>query len=254
MKIKKRKKKPILKRARIPAEAAARTGFRKFTDPVVRRWKLIAAATGALALVAAGVGGYLYYRHDRELRAARAYGHVRTKIEDMVRAEMEKQGEGARIDETKINAAAQAEMQSLIERYGDTDAGQTAKYELASIYFDQGKYEEAGALFAQVEKDASGLAAVLAAKGVADCHRAVGDYDAAIAKYKRLFEEHKGEFPAVPVAMDLADCYRRTGRAEEAVKLYRYVVDYHRLSPYAGKAEMELAKAEAEAAAKEKPR
>lgn len=253
IKKKKRKEKPILKRARAPIEAAAKTGFRKIIDPVVRRWKLIALAAGAVVLVGAGVGGYFYYRYDREMRAARAYGHVQEKIADMVREEMEKKGEAAELDEDEINAKTAAELENLIERFGDTATGRAAKYELATLYFDEGKYEEARLLFAGVEKGASGLEGVLAAKGVADCHKAAGEYDAAISKYERIFEDHKGEFPCVPVAMDLAECYKQAGRTEDAVALYRYVLDYNRLSPYAEKAERELTKAEAEAAVKEKP-
>jgi len=255
MKIKKKKRtgKPILKRARAPVEAAAKTGFRKFIDPVVRRWKLIAAVAGALAVVGLAVGGYFYYRHDREMRAARAYGHVQEKIADLVQEQIEKKGEEAELDEDAINATTAAELKNLIGRYGDTATGRAAKYELASLYFDDGKFDEARLLFAEAEKKASSLDKVLAAKGVADCDKAAGDYEAAIPRYERIFEDHKGEFPCVPVAMDLAECYKRVGRAEDAAKLYRYVLDYHRLSPYAEKAERELAKAEAEAAVKEKP-
>jgi tetratricopeptide (TPR) repeat protein len=255
MKIKKKKKreKPILKRARIPAEATAKTGFRKFVDPFVRRWKWIAAGVGVLAVIGLAIGGYFYYHHDREIRAARAYGRVQDKIADLVQEQIEKQGEEVELDEDAINELTVTELQNLIERYGDTATGRAAKYELASLYFDEGKFDEARALFVEVEKKASGLEGVLAAKGVADCDKAAGDYEAAIPQYERIFEDHKGEFPCVPVAMDLAECYKSAGRAEDATPLYRYVLDYHRLSPYAERAQRELAKAEAEAAVKEKP-
>ena len=253
IKKKKRKEKPILRRARVPAEAAAKTGFRKIIDPVLRRWKLIAAVAGAVAVVGLAVGGYYYYRYDREMRAARAYGRVQEKIADLVREQIEKKGEEAELDEDEINALTATELQNLVERYGDTATGRAAKYELASSYFDEGKFEEARLLFGEVEKKASGLEGVLAAKGAADCDKAAGDYEAAIPQYERIFEDHKGEFPCVPVAMDLAECYKRAGRAEDAAPLYRYVLDYHRLSPYAEEAQRELAKAEAEAAVKEKP-
>jgi tetratricopeptide (TPR) repeat protein len=253
IKKKKRKEKPILKRARVPAEAAAKTGFRKFIDPVVRRWKIIAVVAGVLAVAGLVVGGYFYYRHDREMRAARAYGRVQEKIADLVEKEADKQGEEVKIDEEKVNALTVTELQNLVERYGDTATGRAAKYELASLYFDTGKVEQARPLFAEVAKKASGLEGVLGAKGVADCDKAAGDYEAAIPAYERIFESHKGEFPSVPVAMDLAECYKTVGRTEDATKLYRYVLDYHRLSPYAERAGRELAKAEAEAAVKEKP-
>jgi tetratricopeptide (TPR) repeat protein len=253
IKKKKRKDKPILKRARVPAEAAAKTGFRKFIDPVVRRWKLIVAVVGGLAVVGLVVGGYFYYRYDREARAARAYGRVQEKIADLVQEQVEKQGEEVKLDEDKINALTVTELQNLIERYGGTATGRAAKYELASLYFDEGKFEEARPLFVDVEKKGAGLEGVLAAKGVADCDKAAGDYEAAIPRYERIFEDYKGEFPCVPVAMDLAECYKLAGRAEDATPLYRYVLDYHRLSPYAERARRELAKVEAEAAVKEKP-
>jgi tetratricopeptide (TPR) repeat protein len=253
MKIKKRKEKPILKRARKPAEAAAKTRFQKLLEPVTRRWKLIVIVAGAVVVAGAGVGGYFWYRSDRETRAARAYSRVQENIADLVREETKKKGEDAKLDEDKITAKTVSELENLVSRFGDTGTGRAATYELASLYFDQGKYDEARQLFGRVEKNGSGPAKVLAAKGVADCYKAAGEYEAAITQYRRVFDAHKDDFPSVPVAMDMAECYKAAGKEEEALKLYRYVVDYNRLSPYADRAELELKKAEAEKSVKGSP-
>ncbi|NIT36501.1 MAG: tetratricopeptide repeat protein [candidate division Zixibacteria bacterium] len=250
MKIKKRKVKPILKRARKPAEAAAETRLRKIVKPVLERWRVIAAAVAAVVVVAAGIGGYFAYRHDREVRAARAYARAQGKITDMVRDAAEKSGEERKLAEDEIDAKTASELESVVERYGDTATGRAAKYTLASLYFDQGKYDEAQKLFKTLEDKASGLEKALAAKGVADCYKARLEYGAAISKYRDVFESHKFEFPAVPVAMDLAECYRETGRPKAAAEMYQYILDYHPLSPYAEQAARELKNVEAVIATK----
>lgn len=253
MKIKRKKEKPILKRARKPAEAAAETRFQRIVKPFVRRWKVIAAVAGGVAVIAAAVGGYAWYRGDREARAARAYAGVQERVAEEVKKAAEAAGEMGKLDEDELAAKTTAELENLVERFGDTGTGRAATYELASLYFDRGEYEKARELFVNVEAKSSGLENVLAAIGAADCEKALGNYDAAVSKYRLIFDNYRGEFPSVPVAMDLAECYRATGKLEEAVKTYRYVLDYHRLSPYAAEAERELRKTEAVLAARSGP-
>jgi uncharacterized protein YcfJ len=106
MKIKKRKVKPILKRARKPAEAAAETRLRRIVKAVLGRWKVIAAAFAAVIVVGAAIGGYFAYRHDREVRAARAYARVQGKITDIEREAAEKSGEERKLAEDGIDAKA----------------------------------------------------------------------------------------------------------------------------------------------------
>jgi tetratricopeptide (TPR) repeat protein len=250
MKIKKRKVKPILKRARKPLEAAAETRFRKIVKPVLERWKIIAAAVAAVVVVGAGIGGYFAYRHDREVRAARVFARAQGKILDMRKEAAEKTGEERRLAEDEIDAKMAGELENLVGRFGDTATGRAATNALASLYFEQGKYEEARELFMALEGKASGLEKVLAAKGVADCYKARLEYDAAISKYRDIFESHKFEFPAVPVAMDLGECYRETGRLKAAAEMYRYILDYHPLSPYAEQAARDLKNVEAVIATK----
>lgn len=253
MKIKKKKEKPILKRARRPAEAAAETRFQKITKPFVRRWKVIVAVAGSVVLVAAAIGGYAWYRRDREVRAAKAYAGVQERIAEEVKKAAEAAGDEGKLDEDELAAKTTAELENLVERFANTGPGRAAAYELASLYFDRGEYEKARELFDEIEAKSKGLEKVLAAVGVADCEKALGNYEGAVSKYRLIFDNHRGEFPSVPVAMDLAECYRETGKLDEAVKTYRYVLDYHRLSPYAAEAERELNKTEALIAAKTGP-
>ncbi len=249
MKIKKKKEKPILKRARKPAEAAAESRFQRIFKPVIKRWKIIAVVAGGAAILAVAVGGFFWYRHDREVRAARAYAYVQERLADEVRKAGEAAGETGQVNEEELTAKTIAELENLVERFGDTATGRVATYELASLYFDRGEYEKARGLFVEVEAKSSGLEETLASLGEADCDKALGEYDAAIAKYRIVFEENRGEFPSVPAAMALAGCYRETGKLGDAAKMYRYVLDYHRFSPYAGEAGRELKEVEAVLAA-----
>ncbi len=253
MKIKKKKEKPILKRARKPAEAAAETRFQRIIRPVTKRWKLIVVVAGGAIVLAAAVSGFFWYRHDREVRAARAYAHVQERLTEEFKKAGKAAGQEGQVDEEALTVKTIAELQNVVERFGDTATGRAAAYELASLYFDRGEYEKARELFAGIETKSSGLEATLAALGAADCDKALGDYDAAISKYRLVFDKNRGEFPSVPAAMNLAACYRQTGNLGEAAKMYRYVLDYHLFSPYAGEADRELREVEAAIKAAEKP-
>lgn len=245
MKIKKKKEKPILKRARKPAEAAAETRFQRIIKPVALRWKLIVAVAASAIVIGAAVGGFFWYRHDREVRAARAYAHVQERLTEEVKKAGKAAGKEGGIDEEALASKTIAELENVVERFGDTATGRAAAYELASLYFGRGEYETARDLFVDVEAKSSGLEETLAAMGAADCDKALGEYDAAIGKYRLVFEKNRGEFPSVPAAMELADCYRQTGKLGDAAKMYRYVLDYHRFSPYAGEADRQLRQVEA---------
>ena len=241
MKIKKTKEKPILARARKPAELASRSRFKVILETVRGRWKTVAAVAGAAFLVGAAIGGYSWYRHDREVRAAKAYATVQKNVRERVEAEVKKAGESGRVDDKKIAGIAEDELRNMIERYPDTSTGLAATYELASLCFEQGDYKEARALFATVEAKTKGLEKTLAAKGVADCDRALNDKARALAEYRELYDQEPDGFPGVAIGMDLAELYVAAGKPEEAKKIYRRIVEYDALSAYAGDAARELA-------------
>jgi tetratricopeptide (TPR) repeat protein len=242
MRIKKKKTKPILARARIPAERAAETRFQRLFSPVVSHWRIIGGVALGVVVLGGAVGGYFWYKHDREIRAARAYGMVLDRAAERMAAAAKKAGPQGNVDEKPLDAELAKELGEFVDRFGSTGAGLAAIYELASLRFEQGNYAEARELFARVEKDGRGLDQTLAGKGVADCDKAVGKYDAAITGYKAIFDRSGDKFPAVAVAAELAGCYAAVGKEEEAAKYYQYVLDYHRLSPFAGEAAVELAK------------
>jgi len=245
VRIKKKKRKPILSRARTSAEAGAETRWQKIFRPVVSRWRLVAIVAGAVIITAGAVGGFFWYRNDREIRAARAYGRIQTEAAARREEAVKKAGKEGRVDEEKLAAANRDDLEGVIGRFGNTGAGRAAMYELASLYFEKGDYKKAAELFRRVRTASAGLERKRAAKGVGDCLRAEGDYKAAIREYQGLYEESGDDFPATPVAMALADCYRKVGKSIEAAKLYRRILDYHRLSPYARDAAQRLAEVEA---------
>ncbi len=245
MKVKKTKEKAILARARKPIEAKADTGPRRVLRTFAGRWRLFAAVGGAVIVAGAAVGGYFWYRNDRENRAARAYARVSEASTERVKEAVKKAGPAGKVDEKKLKAEALKDLRGYVGRYENTGAGRAAACELAGLYFESGKYKEARSYFAAVEKTGAGLERNLAAKGVADCDKALGDYKKARAKYEKLLDEVGENFPEVPVAMALADCYQKNGKKKEALKLYRHVLDYHAGSPYAPEAAGEVGKLEA---------
>jgi len=249
MKVKRKKEKPILARARRPVEAKADTPLKRIWRGFAERWRLVAAMVGALVIAGAAVGGYFWYRHDREDRAGRAYARITENAVKRAEDAFKKAGKEGRVDEKKLTAGTMKDLDAFTKKYENTDAGRAAAYELAGLYFGQGNYKEARARFEALEKTGKGLERILSSKGVADCYRALGDYKKAIAKYREVYGQAGEKFPSVPTAMALAECYRHEGNTAEALKLYRHILDYHAGSPYAMEAATEYAKLEATAEA-----
>jgi len=244
MRIKKTKHKPILARERKPLEAAAETPVQRFFKPITKRWRLIAGIAAGVIVTAAIIGGTIWYRHDREDRAARAYALLRGKAVTRAEEAAKKAGASGNVDEDKLVTATIKDIGEFTARYGETGTGRAATYDLASIYFDRGDYKKASANFADVKSKAKGLEKTLAAKGIGDCYLGQGDYKRAIATYKEIYDAAPDGFPGVAVGMALAECYRHEGRNKDAAAIYRRVVDYNALSPFAAEAREELTRFE----------
>jgi len=244
MKIKKEAGRPILARARKPAEAAAVTPVQRILRPVLVRWRVIALVAGAVLVVGGAFGGYLWYRDNKEDKATRAYARMQGKAAERAAVAAKKAGKNGAVDQKELDAATVRDLDEFVKRYGATGAGRASAYQLGSLLFDQGKYNDARKRFAYVKARSKGPEALLAAKGIADCDRAVGNYKAAITGYRTIYESGKDGFPGVPVGMALAACYNHEGQTGEAEKIYRRILDYDALSPYAPEAAQELAKLE----------
>jgi len=236
--------KPILARARKPAEAAARTPIQKFIAPIVKHWRAIVIAAGGVVLIGAAVGGFYWLRNDREDRAARAYAHLQGIAADRAADAALKAGKDGKIDEKTLEAATIKDLNEFISKYGNTGAGRAAQYELASLYFEAGKTKEAAALFAEVAAKGKGPERTMAAVGVADCAVAAGDYKSAIPKYQKVYDAAPDGFPGVAVGVKLAACLEHEGKADDAAKIYRRILDYNALSPFAADAAEALSKIE----------
>jgi tetratricopeptide (TPR) repeat protein len=242
MKVKKEKGKPILARARKPAEAAALTPAQKFLRPIVVRWRIIAVTAAAAVVIAGAVGGYFWYVNHREDKAARAYARLQGKTTERITEAAKKAGKDGRVDEKALKTALARDLDEFVKRYGNTGTGRAAAFELASLYFDQGDYKEARARFDWLRGRSRGPEALLAEKGAADCARAEGDIKGAITIYQKIYNRDPDGFPGVPVGMALAACYVHEGRTGDAEEIYRRILDYNSFSPYAPEAAQELTK------------
>ncbi len=242
MKVKKDKGKPILARARKPAEAAAVTPAHKFFRPIIARWRLIVVVIGAVIVAAGAVGGYWWYLSQREDKAARAYARLQGEATERAMEAGKKAGKSGQVDEKKLRAERAQDLEAFIKRYGNTGTGRAAVMELGSLYFEQGDYKKARDRFEWVRGRSKGTEALLAEKSVGDCARAQKDYKGAIATYKKVYDREPDGFPGVPAGMALAACYVHEGQSDEAAKIYRRILDYNAFSPYAPEAAEELAK------------
>ncbi len=115
-----------------------------------------------------------------------------------------------------------AGLQSIVDNYGSTSAGNTAKFYLASAYYNTQEFDKALKYF----DDFSGSTSLLtnsALAGMGACYEAKGDFKKAAENYEKAALKNADD-PNVPDnLMNAARNFGRTGEKERAVELLKRV-------------------------------
>ncbi len=123
-------------------------------------------------------------------------------------------------------------LQSIVDEYGGTDAGNMARLYLANAYTQQGKYAEALELYQDISAD-DRLVSSGALAGAARCHEQLKAYAEAAAEYERAASSD----PKNPLAADrllaAAANYKRAGKSAEAVAVIATLRTKYPTSQYA---------------------
>jgi len=127
-------------------------------------------------------------------------------------------------------------LQTIVDNYGSTKAGNLAKFYLANSFFNMQNYDKALELFDDVSTGVE-FVSISAIAGEAACYEAKGDF-AQAAKY---FEKAGKESSADPNAADNLVCaarnYVKTGDKTRAIELYKLVKEEYAQSAAARDAE-----------------
>jgi len=146
-------------------------------------------------------------------------------------------------DQARLEASL-PKLQQAADSYPNTDAGITARYHLAAVLAQLGRYAEAEQRYKEVaDKAGSKLYGRTARLGMADSLVAEGKYDDAIKIYQELSTDKNSQLPVDGVLMQLGRAYMKAGKRNEAAHAFTRVVEEFPQSQYATDARREMEEA-----------
>jgi tetratricopeptide (TPR) repeat protein len=141
-------------------------------------------------------------------------------------------------EQAKLEAAL-PKLAQVYTRYPSSESGIAARYYAANALAALGRRQEAESRYQEVI-DKGGVYAQMARLGLAELLASSGQHDRAIAIYKELSAEPKGDMPVDGVLMQLGRTYAQAGRRSEAQQTYTRIVQEFPESLYAPEAKKEL--------------
>jgi TolA-binding protein len=113
-------------------------------------------------------------------------------------------------------------LQSIVDDYGSTKAGELAKFYLASAYCAQSDYDKALRYFLDVSvKDEMITASAIA--GAGSCYEAKHDYEKAASMYEKAAFNSTKDVNAAENMFHAARNYLSAGKKEKAAELFKKV-------------------------------
>jgi TolA-binding protein len=209
---------------------------------------LVAVVLAALVLA----GGYAWWRQTRNDKAASFLAQALAVEEAPVIAPaapapgspMPVQQAGTYPTEQAKLEAALPKLQEAADKYPGTDAGITARYHLAAVLAQLGRYPEAEQRYKEVvDKAGSKVYGRTARLGLADALVAQGKYDEAIRIYQELSTDKSSQLPIDGVLMQLGRACLKAGKKTEAAHAFTRVVEEFPQSVYAADARREMEEA-----------
>jgi TolA-binding protein len=128
----------------------------------------------------------------------------------------------------------------IVDNYGGTQAGELARFYLASAYYSLGKYDDALKNFDSFSGGSDFLKASAYA-GVAGCYEAKGDYGQAAAAYDKASRTISDPLNTPEYLSSAARCYGQSGDKSKAVTLLKKVKQEYPASTYAREADRYIA-------------
>ena len=209
---------------------------------------LVTVVIVALALA----GGYAWWRQTRNEKASGLLAQGLAVEEAPVVAPAApapgsplpvQQGGTYPTEQARLDAAL-PKLQQAADAYPDTDAGITARYHLAGVLAELGRYGEAEQRYKEVaDKAGNKLYGRTARLGQADALVAQGKYDDAIRIFQELSTDKNSQLPVDGVLMQLGRAYMKAGKKNEAAHAFTRVVEEFPQSLYAADARREMEEA-----------
>lgn len=205
----------------------------------------------ALLILVVGLGAYSWYRTSQAGKASALLAEALVVAEAPITPPPPPPGvtpEPAPPPPANSFATEEARREAALEKflaaaeaYPRTRQGITARYHAAGILVEMGKPAEAREQFERVtELDSRGLYGRMARLGVAELNVREGNYEPAIATYRELSLDTRGDLPIDAILMQLGQAYRAAGKMAEAQQTFQRLTTEFPDSPYAGDAKRQL--------------
>jgi predicted negative regulator of RcsB-dependent stress response len=230
------------------AEGLARAG-----DAWARNSRTISQALIVLAVIAAGVLGYWWWRSSQLERASALLAEARTTALAPIAppAPVAEPGQpvppppppnpDAFPNEAARRDAALKKFQTAAAAYPTLVPGLEAHLQAASLLSEMGRVAEAEThLDAVVQADGDGFYGRLAKLGIATIQIDAGKPEPAIATLQELSQRTDLAIPIDGVLMQLGRAYEKAGKRAEAIAAFTRIGDEFPESPYAGDAKTEV--------------
>jgi TolA-binding protein len=206
----------------------------------------ITAIVAIVAILAAAIGGYFYFRSRTANRVSAMLGSAlmiqQAPIVPAPTVPGATQAAGTYPTEQARTEAALAEYQKVIDEHPGHTGAVEARYHRGNLLLSMGRAADAEQSFAAaVSEGGDSIYAEMARLGRTQAWAAQQKYDDAIRELTDLSARRDGRLPIDGVLMELARVSRQAGKAQEARAAFRRVVDEFPDSPYAGEARQQLA-------------
>jgi len=174
------------------------------------------AAAGAIVLAIVLGGGYYVYSASQESDAAKLFFNARLRA-----MSADPMGTGAAGPEI-VKALA-----DVVERFPSTDAAQSARYELGSLYFKAGEYDRAIQVYREFLDRAGGkdIRAIYAWFGIGYAHEAKKEYEKALEAFNRVAAMQPGDVHEGIGYRNIARIHEEMNDRGKALEYYRKALE-----------------------------
>jgi predicted negative regulator of RcsB-dependent stress response len=204
---------------------------------------LVYAGVGVLLLVLLGVGIY-YWRGHRQLDANQALAQA-MKVHDApitaTGAKPNDPNEPSFATEAARRQRAKQVLEKVRDDYGSTDAADVAGVYLARIAADEGRLDEARALWQGfIDDHGDSMLASEARLNLIDLDRKQGKGEQVVQQLRAMLEKGDAPLPQDVILNELGKTLEQLHRPQEAVQSYQRIVDEFPQSPYRTEAQQKI--------------
>ena len=186
------------------------TTYAEVTNFYERNKKNISIAITAVIVVIIAVGLYYKNRSDNNDSATTLLGSVYTYF-DSGQYQLAIDG----VPEKNIQG-----LRAIVDNYGNSRAGEIARFYLASAYYQLGNYDEALKDFEDCSPPGD-LLSVSRLSGMADCYEAKGDHVKAGENFEKAATKDSRDVNVAENLSNAARNYAQAGEKDKALELYR---------------------------------